>query len=103
MMPKKKTKIPPQRDSVEEAYTGFTVALEDLHSKFDVFGENLLSLIERVTILERLMDQQSEDMRFAKEELHMIRYELKQKASLSDLQALDIRVTSLERKIVARL
>src|SRR3989338_11465803 len=101
-MAKKKNMIPHKKDSLEQAYSGFTVVLEDLHAKFDVFGENLSSLVERVTALEQLTEQQSEDMRFVKEELHLIRYELKQKTSLSDLQSLDRRVTRLERKIAAQ-
>ncbi len=68
-MPKKKIRILSQSDSVEEAYSSFTVALEDVNSKFVVFGENLLSLTQRVSTLENLLEQQGADIKYVKEEI----------------------------------
>lgn len=87
---------------LQEVYDAHAVVLEDIYSKIGGLAEAFTSLAERLTVVEQKADNLLDDMQFVREELGLIRLDLKEKADKTDLILLERRVVRLERKVAAR-
>lgn len=127
MVKAKKIKKINKRESGSEGYT--QVLLENLNSKFDVFGESLDFVRDDVAVLKEDVSVLKEDVsvltgelslvkakgdatfeevghlrqdiEFVKDELRLIRGGLKDKADREEVEALETRVVYLEKRFRA--
>ena len=105
-----------KKSKKELGFEGYTqVLLEDLHSKFDVFGEGLIGVKDEFTgVKDELSEVRKKgdatfeevghlrvDMEFVKDELRLIRNELKEKVDRDEFKTLETRVAYIEKRLRA--
>ena len=77
------------------------VILEDIKSDFKVFGEALAGVKEKGDATFEAVGKLQEDMVIVKDELGLIRNELKAKVSRDEFNLLEKRVINLEKSVKA--
>jgi hypothetical protein len=75
------------------------VLLEDLHSKFRVFGESLSVVKEKVNATFNLVGEMKQDIEIMKTDIEFIKTELKKFIRIEEFQTLEKRVALLEKKL----
>lgn len=91
-----------ERSHKQRTRDEYTVVLEQVNWKLDAIIEGITALRERVDHIEQRLDRLEQKMDTIELEVRMIRRELSQKVSLKQFQALERRVTALERQVPGR-